>query len=93
MVSISASRNTSASSNPSASTGAFSYLLYPLLLAGALILWSTLWLRFGWDADVTMQIVYWAFIAVLLILERVRPSSRLGTATMASSRTTSRCPS
>lgn len=72
-MSISASRNTAVSSSTSASSGAFSYLLYPLLLAGALLLWSTLWMQFGWDADVTMQLVYWAFIAVLLILERVRP--------------------
>src|SRR5258706_15328394 len=51
----------------------FSCLLYPTLLGGALALWAIMWMRFGWDADITMQIVYWAFIAVLLILERVHP--------------------
>jgi sterol desaturase/sphingolipid hydroxylase (fatty acid hydroxylase superfamily) len=51
----------------------FSYLLYPALLSGALALWAIMWMRYGWDADITMQLVYWAFIAVLLILERVHP--------------------
>src|SRR5882724_11185789 len=51
----------------------FSYLLYPTLLTGALALWAIMWMRFGWDADITMQLVYWAFIAVLLVLERVHP--------------------
>ena len=51
----------------------FSCLLYPTLLTGALALWAIMWMRFGWDADITMQLVYWAFIAVLLVLERVHP--------------------
>ncbi len=57
----------------SALRNALSYMLYPALLGGALIVWATMWMRFGWDADITMQLVYWGFIAVLLILERVRP--------------------
>ncbi|MDB6092189.1 MAG: sterol desaturase [Gammaproteobacteria bacterium] len=50
-----------------------SYLLYPALLGGALLLWSSLWLGIGWDADVAMQLVYWAFLALLVILERLLP--------------------
>jgi ornithine lipid hydroxylase len=51
----------------------FSHLLYPVLLSGALLLWAGMWKRYGWDADIAMQVVYWAFIAVLVVLERVHP--------------------
>jgi ornithine lipid hydroxylase len=50
-----------------------SYLLYPTLLAGALLLWAGMWKRYGWDADIAMQLVYWAFIVVLVVLERLHP--------------------
>ena len=50
-----------------------SFLLYPLLLGGALLLWSSLWLGVGWDADMSMQLVYWLFLAVLVVLERLLP--------------------
>jgi ornithine lipid hydroxylase len=50
-----------------------SYLLYPSLLGGAMVLWAAMWMRFGWDADIAMQVVYWGFIAVLFILERAHP--------------------
>src|SRR5207302_1032888 len=50
-----------------------SFLLYPLLLGGALLLWSSLWLGVGWDADMSMQLVYWLFLALLVVLERVLP--------------------
>ena len=45
-----------------------SFLLYPVLLGGALLLWSSLWLGVGWDADMSMQLVYWLFLAVLVVL-------------------------
>ena len=50
-----------------------SFLLYPVLLGGALLLWSSLWLGVGWDADMSMQLVYWLFLAVLVVLERLLP--------------------
>ncbi|MGH8136599.1 MAG: sterol desaturase family protein [Steroidobacteraceae bacterium] len=50
-----------------------SYLLYPALLGGALLLWSSLWLGVGWDADISMQLVYWTFLGVLVMLERLVP--------------------
>jgi sterol desaturase/sphingolipid hydroxylase (fatty acid hydroxylase superfamily) len=50
-----------------------SYLLYPALLGGALLLWASLWLRQGWDADISMQLVYWTFLGILVVLERLVP--------------------
>jgi Sterol desaturase len=49
------------------------HLLYPALLGGALLLWSSLWLAFGWDADISMQLVYWSFLALLVGVERLLP--------------------
>jgi sterol desaturase/sphingolipid hydroxylase (fatty acid hydroxylase superfamily) len=53
---------------------ALEYMLYPALFGGGMLVWAVLWKQGGWyQGRVATTIVYWAFLAVLLVLERVRP--------------------
>ena len=53
-----------------------SYLLFPVLLGGAMLVWAVLWKFGGWNGDVALNIVYWGFFALLLLLERLLPFER-----------------
>jgi len=53
-----------------------SYLLFPALLGGAMLVWAVLWKFGGWNGDVALNIVYWGFFALLLLLERLLPFER-----------------
>jgi len=48
-------------------------VLYPILLGFPLCVWVFLWKRIGWDASIALQIVYWAYLAVLVVLEQIIP--------------------
>jgi sterol desaturase/sphingolipid hydroxylase (fatty acid hydroxylase superfamily) len=49
------------------------YLLYPALLGGSMLAWAVLWKYLGWDSGIALQVIYWAFFAVLFALERFYP--------------------
>jgi sterol desaturase/sphingolipid hydroxylase (fatty acid hydroxylase superfamily) len=53
-----------------------SYLLFPVLLGGVMLIWATLWKFGGWNGDVALNVVYWGFFAVLLLIERLFPFER-----------------
>lgn len=52
---------------------ALSQALYPLLLLSPLCVWVWLWKGVGWDASITLLIVYWAYFPILIALERLLP--------------------
>ena len=53
---------------------ALEYLLYPALFGGGMLVWALLRRQGGWYASTAERtIVYYTYLAVLLVLERVRP--------------------
>ena len=53
-----------------------SYLLFPVLLGGVMLVWATLWKFGGWNGDIALNVVYWGFFFVLLLVERLFPFER-----------------
>jgi sterol desaturase/sphingolipid hydroxylase (fatty acid hydroxylase superfamily) len=53
-----------------------SYLLFPLLFGGSMLVWGLMWKRYGWHPGLALQIVYWGFFFVLFALERFYPFER-----------------
>jgi len=52
----------------------FAYLLYPALFGGGMLIWALMWKQGGWYVGTAGRtIVYWAYLAVLLMLQRLRP--------------------
>lgn len=50
------------------------FLLYPVMFGGAMLLWALLLRHANWYSGAAGRtMVYWGYVAVLLLLERVRP--------------------
>ena len=41
-----------------------------------MLVWAMLWKFGGWNGDVALNVVYWGFFFVLLLLERLFPFER-----------------
>ena len=53
---------------------ALEYLLYPALFGGSMLIWGLLATQSSWyRSTIGRTVVYWTFLAMLLLLERVRP--------------------
>ncbi len=56
-----------------ATSEALSRLLYPILLAAPMGAWYGLWKGAGWDPSVALMAVYWAYLPLIFLLERILP--------------------